>query len=402
MKPFVWTMIATALLLSVSAQSSAPAPLLRIVSAEGGQLLRYTLVVRDTARVIHIGICAGFILLLAAATLGATAQSATSWPEADKLFRGDPRWLGSDAAFSIDLGGNRVLWLFGDTFVARKEGQSRRQAAFVRNTVGIQTGHDPSQATMKFYWSGGRRWEIFPSEGKIWMWPAHGARIGHRLIVFCTRLAPDDRSHSLGFKIVGWTAFAIDNPDDEPSSWKPRRVAEMSEQLMLGLAVISKNGFVYSYAASEPAHDIYLARWTVQDFQSARLGTPDWWTGDAWRKDESTRQPVMSGVSTEISVQADPIGSGYIEVNSQGFGASDIVLRRARSLEGPWSKPEIIYRPPESNAPDPFVYAGKSHPELSGAELVITYAANGDDQKVAADMNLYFPRFVKVNLIDRK
>lgn len=357
---------------------------------------------RARARVLPLGICAAFILCLATVNIEATAQSATSWPEADKLFHRDPRWLGSDAAFSIDLGRDRVLWLFGDTFVARKVGESRRQAAFVRNTVGIQTGYDPSQAKMKFYWGSGQGLEIFPSEGKVWMWPAHGVHIGHRLIVFCTRVAPDDKSHSLGFKLVGWTAFAIDNPDDEPTTWKPHKVAEMSGQLILGSAVIRKGAFVYSYAASEPAHDVYLARWTVQDFQDGRLGAPDWWTGDAWRKDGSMRQPVMRRISSEFSVQADPTGSGYVEVNSQGFGATDIVLRRARSLEGPWGEPQIVYRPPESNAPDAFVYAGKSHPELNGAEFVITYAANGDDQKVAADVNLYFPRFVKVNLMDRK
>ena len=48
--------------------------------------------------------------------------------------------------------------------------------------------------------------------------------------------------------------------------------------------------------------------------------------------------------------------------------------------------------------PDAFVYAGKSHPELRGADLILTYVANGPDEKVANDMNLYFPQFVKVTL----
>src|SRR5208282_6632981 len=65
----------------------------------------------------------------------ALAQTATPWPEADKLFHSDPRWLGADAAFSIDLGQGRVLWMFNDTFVARKPGEDRSHSAFVRNTV---------------------------------------------------------------------------------------------------------------------------------------------------------------------------------------------------------------------------------------------------------------------------
>ena len=36
----------------------------------------------------------------------------------------------------------------------------------------------------------------------------------------------------------------------------------------------------------------------------------------------------------------------------------------------------------------------KSH----DADLILTYVANGPDEKVAKDMSLYFPRFVKVEL----
>jgi hypothetical protein len=50
----------------------------------------------------------------------ARAQTGSSCPEADRLFHSDPRWLGADAAFSIDLGGGRVWWLFGDSFVANQ------------------------------------------------------------------------------------------------------------------------------------------------------------------------------------------------------------------------------------------------------------------------------------------
>lgn len=54
----------------------------------------------------------------------------SAWPEADKLFRSDPRWLGGDAAYSVDLGHGRVPWLFGDSFIADAPGQTRRQSSF--------------------------------------------------------------------------------------------------------------------------------------------------------------------------------------------------------------------------------------------------------------------------------
>ncbi len=61
-----------------------------------------------------------------------------------------------------------------------------------------------------------------------------------------------------------------------------------------------------------------------------------------------------------------------------------------RILRGPWSDASDLPLP-ESDAPEAFVYAGKSHAELVGSDLVLTYAANGDDQRLAADMSIYFP-----------
>lgn len=41
---------------------------------------------------------------------------------------------------------------------------------------------------------------------------------------------------------------------------------------------------------------------------------------------------------------------------------------------------------------------GKAHPELQGADLIITYAANSmNDGTLAKDMSIYFLRFVRVH-----
>src|SRR5437764_12208257 len=77
-----------------------------------------------------------------------------AWPEADALFTGDARFLGADSAYSVPLGNERVLWLFGDTFVALDDARSRRHAKFVRNSIAIETGLDPSKATIRFVHGG--------------------------------------------------------------------------------------------------------------------------------------------------------------------------------------------------------------------------------------------------------
>src|SRR4051812_1029480 len=83
----------------------------------------------------------------------ATPAKALQWPEADALFHRDAKWLGADAASSIVLGPNRTLWLFGDTFVATSPANKRSESKMVRTTIAIQTGTDPTTATMAFAWN---------------------------------------------------------------------------------------------------------------------------------------------------------------------------------------------------------------------------------------------------------
>ena len=337
------------------------------------------------------------VLLIASAM---KAQTATSWPEADKLFHTDPRWLGADAAFSVDLGNNRVLWLFGDTWIAHPGSHSRRDASFLHNTVAIQNGYDPSHASINFYWRSTQSdpHEILPNEGDVWMWPGAGIRAGNSLILFAWRTTSDKSKDSLGFKGVGWNAYLVNNPDDEPTAWTLKKIAQQDDDVTMTCTVLRQGKFVYLFGQGGKGRDLYVARATAQHLEQGHLDPLAWWTGNSWNGTRTTRQPILHDVDTETSIQPDPSGSGFIEINSQGFGASDIVMRRAPSITGPWTAPKIIYRPPESDGPDAFVYAAKSHPELRGADLILTYATNGFTDATTDDLTRYFPRFVRVTL----
>ena len=78
---------------------------------------------------------------------------AKPWPAADELFHRDARWRGGDGATSVDLGDGRVLWLFGDSFVSNKVPASRKQTKMINNTVGIQVGYDPCEASLECFWN---------------------------------------------------------------------------------------------------------------------------------------------------------------------------------------------------------------------------------------------------------
>jgi hypothetical protein len=125
------------------------------------------------------------------------ALASTGWADAERLFRGDRAWLGGDAAFSVDLGQGRVLWLFGDSFVSPDASGSRSGAAMPRNTIAIQHGYDPTQATIDFHYRrdpSGTPTAFFASQGDgTWLWPGPGARLGGVLVLFLCRRCPRTR-----------------------------------------------------------------------------------------------------------------------------------------------------------------------------------------------------------------
>lgn len=326
-----------------------------------------------------------------------------AWPEADRLFRGDPAWRGGDAALSIDLGGDRILWLFGDSFVAKgSTASSRRDCAMVRNSVAIQQGRDPSTATMTFAHvrdAGGPR-SFFPEDGDRWFWPNHGVRLGDAVYVFLARIvsAPGD---GLGFAADGWELARLRGLDRAPEAWSLERLGAVATpfRTVVGAAVVHEDGHVVATAVDEPGdHSVRLVRWVDADLAAGALDRAEWWDGAAWTRGAPRSAVVAAEVSTEMSLSRANSGE-WLLVHSRGFGASDVVARRASRLEGPYGAPEVIGRPPESDGPRPFVYAGKAHPELAGADLVVTYATNAlDFGELVANESLYYPRFLRLSL----
>jgi len=136
---------------------------------------------------------------------------ASAWPEADSVFRRDPHWVGADGASSVDLGDERTLWLFGDTFIDPTGMHSRSGAIMVANTVAVQHGTDPTRASLTFYWgraSDGHPTAFFEDQGEELFWPGDGIRVDDRLVVFLARTIRDSGS-PLGFRHAGWAAVMV-------------------------------------------------------------------------------------------------------------------------------------------------------------------------------------------------
>lgn len=363
------------------------------------------------------------IALAASGLCGATqsgravAGSGRAFEAAEVLFRRDPRFLGADAALSIPLGPGKTLWLFGDTFVALDDAApSRSNSKMVRNSVAIQRGADPRAASLEFGWrrgGDGAPASFFPESGGLFYWPGHGVRSRDDgplvLFLFRVRNTPGE---GLGFAGAGTALAVIDDPDAPLAEWKPRIVdaAPSGFDALPATAVVRDGEFVVGLAIREKgAHAGALVRHPRERLERGDPSGAEWWNGNAWvpERDIGPGGPafVMDDAGAECSIHYDERARAFVHVASYGFGASEIGVRTAPALTGPWTAPTIVYRPPESDGPRPFVYAAKAHPEIAGEDprdLVVTYATNsfefGDLFTEKGRRDLYWPRCVAVRI----
>jgi hypothetical protein len=338
---------------------------------------------------------------------------AQEWTEADQLFHQDYRWKGADGAYSIDLGKDRVLWLFADTYIAFKAPYVRNRAcvSMIRNSIGIQKGIDPTKATMRFFWrtDDSLPLSFFQEKDSLWYWPLDGIRIDQKLLIFFAELHSKDRGS--GFELCNHTAVAIDNPDDNPLRWRIQSIPlppYREFHIMIGSAVEVYEDYLYSFCCQEPGtHDNFLVRWPIDSARIGYLLNPEWWTGDkaGWlRQPDSTNSPeiLFKDGATEFSVWFDSSLKTFFQVQTIGYGQAHLAFRQATKLTGPWSEAKTIFNPAENNIPGIMIYAGKAHPHINDTAIVLTYATNGPESLIVADTCIYYPRFVRVNLIPQR
>ncbi|MBI3819855.1 MAG: hypothetical protein HY286_14255 [Planctomycetes bacterium] len=347
---------------------------------------------------------------------------AESWPEADLLFHRDSRWLGADAAYSVPLGGDRVLWLFGDTFVASGAARARPGSKMIRNSVAIQTGLDPTNAKISFHWreQSGAPASFFAENADHWYWPLHGARLGDgTLILFLSRVRATP-GVGLGFEADGWRMAMIQNDEanGSPDHWHPKIIAPPAPTpgVVAGQSVLaggdSTGEMILTLAGREPGdHAAYVARWRAAPLAQGRLDGAEWWAGASrgWvianNPSEAGAEFIMNDAGPECSLNYIKTLNRYIHIMSLGFGSTQLAAAFADRPEGPWSAPNAFFEAPECQRKGVIVYAGKAHPELDAGRdargrpyLCATYATNslGDFGALVNDPSLYYPRFVRI------
>ncbi len=330
----------------------------------------------------------------------------TEAPEWDQYLQNTNGWIGADVAFSVPLGTNKTLWLFGDTFVGKARDGKRIQAKMIHSSIAVQRlGEAP-----RFFYPMDKNHHaesfIKSLDAKNYFWLNDGVRTDKGLYIFLQQIAWINNT-AWGFKNVGtWLAF-VENPDDPPSHWKiskrklPFTTLGGNQDVVMGCEILQSGGYIYTYGYSNHTNDtstkyVILARAPEDSFDD--LDSWEYFSHGNWVKDFQQSSPIFSGVGAEGSVSWQPLLQKFVFVYTEGIGGK-IVMRTADAPEGLWSGPITLYHAPEMHiSPQVFSYAGKGHPELSATnELIISYASNSEGlSEVANDARIYYPRFIRV------
>ncbi len=350
------------------------------------------------------------LLLLLSACQTPPRFTAEPLPRYDEAFQRTSGWTGGDGAYSVALGRDRVLWLFGDSFVGRVQHGRRVAAHLINNSAALQAGPEPADGSLRFVYRSlpdGRPTAFFqPEDGAGWFWPYHGVRTPQGLFLFLLQIEPAEGPAGFGFKLASTWMGKVENPDEAPENWTMIRykIPWSDDKRLFGSSVLLMGGYCYIYGTVDtPAggwvrKQVVLARAPadrMEDFSAWRFFADGEWVADADRAG-----PVCDDAAAEFSVSYQPRADRYVLVYTEGGLSEHIALRLASQPQGPWGPPIRVYRCPEVDwNPRIFCYAGKGHPEIGDApqELIVTYVANATDLALLeSDARLYRPKFIKV------
>src|SRR5579884_179123 len=330
-------------------------------------------------------------------------------------------WLGADDAYSVPVGKDRSIWLFGDTFVAKSNVRLRSQyKVMVRNSVGVSICRSGHGCTMNYFWQQQNtpkpRSFFDTGTDDLWYWPMDGFYDGKSLYVplMAVRNKPKTAPGDVfGFEIVGTKYAVVDNPEKSPHDWHISIHDLTDGQLWAGTSLVPYEDFVIWYTrvveGADQSHGYMTALRVPRDKMSdpshfwQHLRSDGQWTASLPGKD--AMHIIDQGIS-EMTVRYHPAIHKWIALSAgPEFPSPRAVARTAESPIGPWSEPQTVYEFPEMKRDNPgydkdtFCYAVKEHIEFTETKIAMTYACNSMQvPKVIANMNIYRPRVVILNL----
>jgi hypothetical protein len=301
---------------------------------------------------------------------------------------------GMDGATSTLLLSGESLWVFGDTVEGPFESIRKLDLKGLRSsTAAVVRRQDASHGIKQFRFladeTGRRPRQIVPFEtdenpaiNRIW--PMHGIMVGQRVYLFYHRITllkgvdvfVNFQLDGMGIARadVGELNFTrLSAPDGTCLFWK-------GQEPTFGVYVVHADEYVYLWGSL--ATGMHLARTrpsSLEDLANYEylVEAPDLKhpaVSPRWSKHFQPTGKLFDSVPNEMSAAYNPHLRKYVVIHSL-HRENKIVMRVAEQLTGPWSEPQVVYRPDRLANTD-LIYAAKEHPELArdiGRVMYVTY-----------------------------
>jgi hypothetical protein len=334
----------------------------------------------------------------------------TSARSLNDLFVGGIRpVLGLDNPHVIDLGGDRYLWLFNDTFVDyTNRARSLIDARFLLNSAILQE-RDCFRLVL-----GGTRTEPAGFEQGLgqelpyYFWPLGGQTVGGRVQVFWaemlrTRDQPAPGNGVNRRPVRTWLA-TYDVDTLERLDFRPALNDGVFPQY--GYAVASDDTHTYLfgnsnlldltfeggfYAGPHSATKMYLARVPRGDLAAP----PEYRTADGWSDDPADARPFSERFWTDNGMQPVYLDGRWVAVTKvDGFWGTQTIVETADDPWGPWTivsqrEVEPVRGFDEMTNYQPIILPYRD----SSGDLIVVMSENARVWKGAVDdMSMYRPQ----------
>ncbi len=327
-------------------------------------------------------------------------------------------WWGADAAYSIPLPDGRTVWIFGDTLYGRERHVEGIVPRMVRNSIGISTCESNGNWTIEYVIRGaesGQPRDFFESrDPSYWYWALDGFLHGETLWVtlLCIRHKEGATSEVFSFETCGADLAKVTHLGASPQEWAIEYFPLVPDGVGAypSATAVVEGEYAYIFALyEEGSRPMVLTRLPL-----ARLEDPaenlEYLAGDGtWKSGlvPSQAKPVMDRGASEMSVRYHSGRQEWLAVMiNPDLPSEEVFLRTAKSLRGPWTASQVLYRIPDMRPtsptydPDTFCYAAKEHPQYrQPGKILLTYVCNTMKvKKLETNLSIYFPKAVLVGL----
>lgn len=319
---------------------------------------------------------------------------------------------GQDAVTSVELPGDDTFWTFGDTLEGAFETVRYLSLTDVlSNTGAIVPKQDISDGIKDFAYltepDGRRARQLIrfePPEHKSTqrLWAIHGTHQGGHLYLYYHRITMDQKLDVFEtFQLDGMGIAKADEhynferlvaPDGTHEFWK-------GDQPGFGVFIQEVDGWLYLWGSVQPEEnssgEMYLARVRPADLEdlsayeylvaAPTLEHPD--VEPEWSSTWAPSACLFDNVPNEMSAAWNDHLGCYVSLTTYRR-ENILVIRTAPQMWGPWSEPQVVFRPEKTNEKSLF-NAGKEHPEFAREGGRVTYMT-------FIDSEVYVPHLIEI------